>query len=104
MAASDELRVAMERGAARLKELVLKQPPLDLLTYLWSQLQMGAMLKSDDAHVAGVLPNDGEASVHSHLSTPTRSSADDRVVGVVPARIPNVGTGRMVRRIAEGLP
>lgn len=34
MAAGDELRVAMERGAARLKELVLKQPPLDLLAYL----------------------------------------------------------------------
>lgn len=41
MAAGDELRAAMERGAARLK--VLKQPPLDFLTYLWSQLQMGAM-------------------------------------------------------------
>lgn len=67
MAASDELRLAMERSAARLKELVLKQPPLDLLTYLWSQLQMGAMLKSDDAPAAGVLPNDGEADVHAAL-------------------------------------
>jgi hypothetical protein len=58
MAAGDELRVALERGDARLKELVLKQPPLDLLTYLRSQLQMGAMLKSDDAPAAGVLPNE----------------------------------------------
>ena len=67
IAAGDELRASMERDAARLKELVLKQPPLDLLTYLWSQLQMGAMLKSDDAPAAGVLPNDGEADVHAAL-------------------------------------
>lgn len=67
MAAGDELRAAMERGAARLKELVPKQPPLDLLTYLGSQLQMGAMLKSDDAPAAGVLPKDDEADVHAAL-------------------------------------
>ena len=46
--ASDELREVMERDASRLTELVLKQPPLDLLAYLWSLLQVAPTVAPDD--------------------------------------------------------
>lgn len=42
--AEEESRVEMERLSAKLKELILSQPPEDLLGYFWAQLLMRAML------------------------------------------------------------
>ena len=48
-----ESRLEMERLSIRLKELILSQPPQDLLAYIWSQLLMSSMVaSSDDERVA----------------------------------------------------
>jgi hypothetical protein len=57
--AADDLRKAMERDAEHLAELVLKQPPLDLLAYLWSLLHISTM-DSHDPQSGG--PHDEEAT------------------------------------------
>lgn len=41
--AEEKSRLEMEQLSAKLKDLILSQPPEDLLGYLWSQLLMGAM-------------------------------------------------------------
>lgn len=47
--AEAELRVKMEQAAERLRDLVLSQPPRDLLAYLWS-LMLTTALADSEAH------------------------------------------------------
>ena len=44
---SEALRLRMEADAFSLKDLVLAQPPHDLLGYFWSLLHMNAMQDSE---------------------------------------------------------
>lgn len=43
LSAADELRKDMERQGAVIRDLVLAQPPVSLLGYLWAQIHMGVL-------------------------------------------------------------
>jgi hypothetical protein len=48
-AAADDLRLEMERAAARVRDLVLLSPPVELLGFLWVQLGIGSLRDEGDA-------------------------------------------------------
>jgi hypothetical protein len=46
--AADELRKDMERQSLQVRDLILAQPPVQLLGYLWAQLHMVVFAERDE--------------------------------------------------------